>query len=399
MNPLPSFQIDSSEIPVIRLKGIKLENVKAFDCEYFDFIQNNKPIHFKCFHGPNGCGKTTILDAIQLLFANFTGVDKDRLKNRLSKLIRHVSRDENALYNENENFKITGYFTGSIGDYEVVIDRNGYISNHPDKIKSIASRLCFYTRFDQELDIFQLERNQWNIFKDLFESVTGYKIEEMTGIFDQSADPVQAEILKKYVLGFWVKKPDETISYKECSAGEKKTIKCFSTLLNKEIRPQIILVDNIEMHVEMNRHIELVNSMKRCFPDSQIFASTHSYYISRYYKYRSQLFDMRLLKCSDIVKKEPIRLTLCDEIRDVIAKIESVKFDYFDKIGYEKHDSDFLDNIIGYGNCLISQLMKNNDKNFESLKIESLQTAAQIFLNGGMGRFLARLESSFKHIE
>lgn len=349
MPGLPNFNINSSEIPILRLKSIKFENVKAFDCESFDFLENGQLAKFKCFHGPNGCGKTTVLDGIQLLFANFTGTDQGRLQNRLSKLIRHINKGDNAIYNESENFKITGYFESSIGDYEVAIDRGGFITNHPDRIKAIASRLCFYTRFDQELDIFQLERSKWNVFKDLFESVTGYKIEEMDSVFDQSEDPVQAEILQKYVLGFWVKKPNETISYKECSAGEKKTIKCFSTLLNKEIKPQIILVDNIEMHVEMSRHIDLVNSMKRCFPDCQIFASTHSYHLSRNFKYRSQLFDMRLLKCSEIVKKEPLRLVLHDEVRDVMAKIKSLHL-----------SSILIDRTISEGEKLIVQVMETN---------------------------------------
>ena len=80
-----------------------------------------------------------------------------------------------------------------------------------------------------------------------------------------------AEMMEQYVLAFSVKKPDETISHTNCSAGERKIIKCFSTLLNKEYKPQIILVDNVEMHVDTGRHLELVRAMKRCFPDSQIF--------------------------------------------------------------------------------------------------------------------------------
>jgi len=321
---LPHLDLDEVEVPEIKLKSISFDNVQVFENETFSFIDIDAPFHFKCFHGPNGSGKTTILDAIQLLFANFKGVDKDRLRNRLAKLIRHVHKDENALYDDKKNFTITGKFESSIGDFEVVVDRNGFVKEPPKEIKSIASRICFSARFDQELDIFQLNREQWPVFKDLFESVTGYEIEETKSIFDLSDDPIQAQMLKSYVLGFWVHKPNETISHKECSAGEKKTIKCFSTLLNKEMRPQIILIDNIEMHVESGRHLNLIESVKRCFPDSQIFASTHSHQISRNFEYRWELFDMRLLKANDIVKAEPTRLLYLDELDDAMAKLDSL---------------------------------------------------------------------------
>jgi predicted ATP-binding protein involved in virulence len=125
-------------------------------------------------------------------------------------------------------------------------------------------------------------------------------------------------------LGFWIKKPDETISHKECSAGERKIIKSFSTLLNKEFMPSVVCIDNAEMHVEAGRHINLIESMKRCFPDSQIFASTHSYQISRNFGNKSQLYDMRLLKATKIVKEEAWRLYIIDEIKDSVSKLNSI---------------------------------------------------------------------------
>jgi hypothetical protein len=194
----------------------------------------------------------------------------------------------------------------------------------------VLYRLCFYARFDQELKTFQLERSKWPIFKELFEAVTGFEISQIEGVFDQSEDPVQAEILRKYILGFNVHKPDEIIKHTECSAGERKIIKSFSTLLNKEYNPQIILIDNVAMHVESGRHLQLVKSMKDCFPKSQIFTTTHSHRLSRNFGEKSQLYDLRLIKAPCIIKEQPWRLYLSDEIEECISKLKAISSIYTD---------------------------------------------------------------------
>ncbi len=79
------------------------------------------------------------------------------------------------------------------------------------------------------------------------------------------------------------------------------------------------------MHVESKRHLDLINCMVECFPHSQIFATTHSYRISRNLPDRSQLFDTRLINANDMIKAEPWRLYLHDEIEDCISKLKSVK--------------------------------------------------------------------------
>jgi len=319
---LPNFKI-TEDVPVVKIKSLRLNNFKAFDDYVFDFTENNECKPFACFYGPNGCGKTTVLDAIQLIFSKFDGREKDKIKNLLGKLVRHVDKNQNGIYGK-EDFTVTADLVSSLGNYEVIINKNGFISGHPDQIKDLIYRLFYYARFDQELHQFQLEREKWNIFKDLFESVTGFETEEKKNIFDQSEDPVQAEILKKYVLGFWIHKPDETISHTECSAGERKIIKSFSTLLNKEITPSVVCIDNAEMHVESGRHIQLIEAMKRCFPTSQIFATTHSYQISKNFGKRTQLYDIRLVKSDPLIRKEPWRLYLSDEIKECLFKLGSI---------------------------------------------------------------------------
>jgi predicted ATP-dependent endonuclease of OLD family len=315
---LPDFKPE--QILNIRLKSIHYNHFMVFEDYSLDFNGNN----FCCFIGLNGSGKTTILDSIQLIFSRFDGYKKDRLVNNLSQLIRHQESRVSGVYSS-DDFLITAQIQSSLGNYEIQINKNGFIKDHPEEIKNLVYRLCFYARFDQELNIFQLERGQWNKFKELFESVTGYTIKEITTMFDQGDDPIRAEMLNKYVLSFDVQKPNETIRHTECSDGEKKVIKSFSTLLNKEYIPQIILIDNIEAHIESNRHLSLIKSMKKCFPNSQIFATTHSHQISKNFGERKELYDLRLIKALPIIKRNPWRLYLTDEVRDSLAKLESIK--------------------------------------------------------------------------
>lgn len=314
---LPDFKIDKSEIPFIRLKSIQFQNFKVFKDYLFNFSGGS----FACFYGPNGCGKTTILDTIQLIFSRFDEYDKDRLKVYLGKSVRHIDGKMSGIYG-NDDFLITATIESSVGEYEIQINKSGFISDHPLEIKSLIYRLFFYTRFDQELRQFQLSRQKWPVFKELIESVTGFEIEEQESLFDISEDPVQADLLRQYVLGFRVHKPNEIINHTECSAGERKIIKSFSTLLNMEYIPRVICIDNIEMHVESGRHIQLVEAVKKCFPDSQIFATTHSYQISRNFKDKSQLYDLRLIGRSN---KDGWKLQLQDDLNDYVSKLRSIK--------------------------------------------------------------------------
>ena len=366
----PDYKIDSSEIPFIKIKSIHFKDYKAFDNVFFDFTDNNECQKFICFHGPNGCGKTTILEAITLIFSKLDGREENNIKALLGKSVRHVEGNQTAIY-DNSDFLITANIQSSIGDYEVQINKTGFVKDHPQQIKDLVYRICYYARFDQELHQFQLVRSKWNLFKELFQAITNFEIEEKEDIFSASNDTTQSEIVNKYVLGFWIKKPDETISHRECSAGERKIIKSFSTLLNKEYMPSIVCIDNAEMHVESGRHLNLIASMKKCFPDSQIFATTHSYQISRNFGNKKQLYDMRLLKSSKIVKEEPWRLYIIDEIKDNISKLSSIT-----------KDKNLANKYIEECNNLIKKILVCEDK--DAIIVESctiLKKSLELYVN------------------
>ena len=310
---LPDFKFNEDEIPDIKIKNIRFQNYKVFTDHTFEFDPK-----FSCFVGSNGSGKTTVLDCIQNLFSRYDKYELDRLIQLLGKSVRHVDKSNGAY--DATDFMITANIESSLGDYQIQLNKSGFIKDHPQEIKAIVYRLCFYTHFDSELYKFQMPRNKWKVFKNVFELITGYEIEEKTTLF--SEDDI---ITQKYVLGFDVKKPNETISNKECSAGEKKVIASLSTLLNKEYVPRIILIDNIEMHIEPSRHLYLIDAFKNNFPNSQIFVTTHSQTINKKYRKSKQLHDLRLVNYPTLIKKEKWRLFLADEIVEYMNRLNGVE--------------------------------------------------------------------------
>jgi AAA15 family ATPase/GTPase len=321
--------------PSIKLKSLYILNLKAYKEYDIDFTKDNNIKPFICFVGDNGIGKSTALNVIQLLFNQYDSYSPERLFHKLSPYVRHDQYEQYAKhftykeYIENPekfgNFLIKAKFeTDILGTYEVIFDRTGFIKDHPDEIKPHLMRLCYYARFDQELNNFQLETKHWDKFKKLFQSVTGYEVEPTEDLF--SSDELNSKLLgEKYVLSFTVQKKNEKISNRECSNGERKVIKSFSTLLNQEIKPKIILIDDIAMHVALGRHLALIKAMQDCYPESQIFSTTHSYRLTKDLSKLDEIYDLRLMHANDIVKKEPFRLKIIDELDDAIYKLSGIR--------------------------------------------------------------------------
>ena len=170
----PDFKIEESKIPEVKIKSIHFENFKAFEDYTFDFQdKKGKCKSFVCSHGPNGTGKSTILDAIAMIFSQYDGRELPHLIALLGKSVRHVDGNQKAMYDKKSDFLITADIQSSVGDYQIKINKSGFIKDHPAEIKAIISRICFYAKFDLELHQFQLLRSKWSIFKNLFEAVTG----------------------------------------------------------------------------------------------------------------------------------------------------------------------------------------------------------------------------------
>jgi len=96
--------------------------------------------------------------------------------------------------------------------------------------------------------------------------------------------------------------------------------------------------------------------MKKCFPENQIFATTHSYHISKNFGERNQLFNLRLMNAPCIIKNKPWRLYWVDEIKDAIPKLRSMS----------TVDSRQIDRMVQHGEDLVNEcLTKDKSSNIE----------------------------------
>ena len=378
MFAIPDFKLNAEEMPSVSVKNIHFQNFKAFEDEHFSFMSHGKTKDFCCLFGPNGTGKTTLLETIQLIFSRFDAYEADRLEVLLGKSVRHVDGKQDGIYG-NDNFLITSDIHTSLGDYTVEIDKTGFLKDHPEEIKDVLQRIYYFARYDQELHNFQLERSKWPQFKKMIESITGYEVSENVNVFQiASDDPVQAEMLEKYVLDFNIHKPDEIISCRECSAGERKVVKSFSTLLNKEYCPQILLIDNLAMHVELGRHLDLIEAIKDSFPNTQVFATTHSYYVKKFGN-KIDLYDLRMIKVKGLMRQEPWRIYIKDEIQEHVLQLEALPK------GYSSVSADIAE---GY------ELLKRCEKDVNG---EDLTKNAISFMHKVVGLSVKNLVRYYKH--
>lgn len=353
---LPS-DIDSSGWPTLRLKKLILKNFGRHENVTLDLSTDSGTLGLSCLVGPNGSGKTTIIDAVQLLFDNYNGYTGDRYRAKMASRIR--SKDGSSAMMNNTEFSVKGIFLSNGSEYEVEVTSKEVVSRHPEEISSRFMHYLYYASFDRELHMFTLKRARWNQFRQFFSGMTGFSVEEDDNAFDQSSNRDYSKMMKEYVLGFRIEKPNETISQRRCSAGERKIIKCFSTILNREVQPAIILIDNVTDHVEIPRHLPLMQHMQECFPNSQIISTCHSIPVQRNFPDRDKIIDMRVLSATPLVVLQPWRLRMYDEIWDTMEKVKAVN----------SSNNLLRDVKISTGHALLDVLMNDKsvspDKGFE----------------------------------
>lgn len=328
--------VDPSLWPRIRLTKLELVNFGKYEDVVIDLTHNGSPIPMACLVGPNGTGKTTILDAVTMLCSNFTAYDSQRFSEMMLKRVRNWMHLQDDFRLKTASFSVRGTFVATHpipqGDvfslpkkeeYVVEFTRHKFRSRHPEFIECRLPRYLFVARFDNELTLFQMRRDRWPLFQELFSSVTGFPVEEDVDMFYDTSDTRMRNIMDEYVLGFTIQKPRETIRHKMCSSGEKKIAKCFSTVLNARVQPSIIVVDNVLMHIEVGRHLSVMDSLSRCFPDSQLVVACHSVPVSKCLPNREQLFDMRWIDMPGLIWREPWRLRLLDDINEALERLVS----------------------------------------------------------------------------
>lgn len=259
---------------------------------------------FTCLVGPNGIGKTTILNAVSLLcssldFSQESKVahpgamrvkDDDRIKAFLKKNIRNV--DE---VNAAKGFLLEAVFEHGGKTFNVACNQDGWVRNELMSQPFWWLGSCYFAKFDSDMTNFQLRKELWPKFKAAWDAITGYPAvePEIYSVAGLSRIGQAAE----YVTSFKITKPSGKVHSRKSSAGEKKIQKALSQIVNlEELRqPDIVLVDNIEMHIHYKRHLLAIDELKSLFKDKQIISTTHSLSVINEYRPKEDIIDIEAI--------------------------------------------------------------------------------------------------------
>jgi energy-coupling factor transporter ATP-binding protein EcfA2 len=298
----------------MKIKELELYDFKGYEKAIFKFDD------FQILVGPNGHGKTTVLEAINLICTSLdfqtdlkadkvqvgdedTGDDwtptvtaAARLKNFLKRNIRTGEK----------GFRVLGKFQHEGKELVVELNQDGFVRNDVVGQSWWWAGLCYFAKFDSEMSSFMLPEHMWNEFKPAYEGITGFTIEpeilEDEDIMLESYEE-ETEEARQIVVGFWLNKPASygrpasRIYCRDCSAGEKKIAKALSNIVNlpKHRQPFIVLVDNIELHIHYKRHLRAIEEIKKLFNGKQIVATTHSLTLMEQYEPKSHIMDLEVL--------------------------------------------------------------------------------------------------------
>lgn len=301
---------------MLKLKRLRLKNFCQYIDHTFNFTkENGDPYQFVCFFGPNGTGKSNLLEAISLLTSDHSNRNAFMVQNSFAKYIRSENYDPtyNKITKQNENepqMLLEGVYGDSDKEYTVSMTENGWIRNDfapihdpeaeaeaEDAKRTIESgpwgsdhlrfrrRVCHFITSDSDLSLnrFQLHCKYVKQFERIIEEITRYK-----AVCIAPSWMSESTSNKEYCTDLVLIKKENKIHFKRMSLGERKICKSFSELLNLMHAlagdpkapmtgwPRILLMDELETHVYYNRHVSFVNCLKDVFKDQQIFATTHS---------------------------------------------------------------------------------------------------------------------------
>jgi predicted ATP-binding protein involved in virulence len=292
------------------LKNLRLCNYCNYIDHTFDFTKpDGTPYGFICLYGPNGVGKSSILEAISLLTSDQAGRPLSLVQNSLRKYVR--SEDYDPSYQKLAGMQYNNSFiTGSTKEITDMLIEGTYILDGKEYIVSLTQdgwirndfdnkdlwgednlhyrrRLAHFITSDSDLSMhtFQIHNSHAKEFEEIISTIMRYPTEciRPSAMSDNPSN-------KDFCTDFVIIKKKHRIHFKRMSAGERKICKSFSDLLNLihslehptkgEPKmtgwPRLLLLDNIEMHVYYDRHTTMVDCLKRVFSQQQIIGTTHS---------------------------------------------------------------------------------------------------------------------------
>lgn len=307
---------------MLKIKSLFLKNYAGFQDPFlFSFERKDgafKPINM--FFGPNGCGKSTGLNAVGLLSrAKAYGKRVEGESNLLlRKLQFHPDYDPNysGFTKYEDDMKITGVFWDGEKDLVVEVKDDNVTRND---LFDRGQDNCVFIDADHPINMskFQIPAERIDLFVDLATTIYGYKcypeklvssegvdggnrslkdtlkiyadnkdkISDMTSVSTMTRSEIYdtATALVKndknaFYQDFVLEKGNVKVHYKSMSAGEKKIATLLRALCDPTIidKSDIVMIDNIEMHVYFGRHKKMIDKLISSFPEKQFIVTSHS---------------------------------------------------------------------------------------------------------------------------
>lgn len=283
----------------MKLKSIKFKNYRNFKDMEFKFDSD-----FFCLIGNNGIGKTNFLNAISAICGSldFKTIDESRRFAAIQEDARLKAFLDNNIRMGMKEFSISAVIEHDGKEHQVEITEQGVVKNEIRNQPWWRINICYTTKFDSNMRVFQVRVSQWEFFSKAYETITGYKVvpkNSLQEIYGKIVNPLTNEEIEQFYTELYIDKPqDGLIHLTRASAGEQKIAKALAEICNMEEsrKPEIILIDNIEMHVHYKRHLIMVEQMQQIFKGKQIIATTHSVPIIQDYQPRSEILDLEEAK-------------------------------------------------------------------------------------------------------
>lgn len=259
-----------------KLKSLHLMNFGGYEDVKFDFSQNDVAKPLCLFFGPNGIGKSTILDAIKFVTNPLVFQGRDM---GASAILRSYVYDEqfipyadHVLKKQKKHMEVNALFETDDGDKRVAMSNEGFVLN---ELSKVHNGHCFFVDADHPMNMskFQLHDELAEKFLVLAEEVFGFPCDLDSDVTDFCNGEEHT---------FWqdliVTKGKTKVHFAKMSAGEKKIATMIRQLCNPDMitDKDIVLIDNLEMHVYYKRHARMLDRLLEYLRGRQLIATTHS---------------------------------------------------------------------------------------------------------------------------
>jgi predicted ATP-binding protein involved in virulence len=271
----------------MKIKKIELQNYCGYQNVTFDFTHNGEIKPLAMFFGPNGIGKSSILRAIALAAGSKTiTADSQEVKDRIKNQLRKITYQQNYIPGASEAatkvnpLRIEATFNCD-GDKRVIVTSEGVeLDELPMSTGARKIDNAYFVDADHAMSMHRFAApKDRETFLDIANAVYGFECElpDATAI-DERLTPSQSISLNEPNNDFILHKNGTVVHFKRMSDGEKKIATFLRQLcrLNDDVASDIVLVDNIEMHIYMKRHAKLIDKIREHFPDKQFIVTTHS---------------------------------------------------------------------------------------------------------------------------